>query len=164
MTRMLVVALLLLAAAPAQAQVCWFFEAYLRGDEVVPPTGSQALVDYLSNFSSCSVCPEWTDDPYTITINMWEPLEGGAPFSLDICRGARGTNGPAIHHLELTTIPFQTQIEFDESQCEALRDTLLYVVLRTRSYPEGEVRGQIIPQAPHSVGQATWGTLRGSYR
>ncbi len=149
--------------AMASAQACWFYITDLTGAEVVPPTTSTALSGCESGFMCCMTCSECSGLEYQIYLYLAGSLEG-TPTALRIHQGRWGENGPLIHEIPLSGFPFRHTIDFDPAYCEALQDTLTYMVIATDRYPEGEIRGQLRPDMRGASQMSTWGRIRSIFR
>ena len=65
----------------------------------------------------------------------------------DISKGAAGVNGPAIFTISNFASPINyTSIALDASQAADLNANLYYINLRSATYTNGEIRGQLIKQ------------------
>lgn len=164
---MLVILGLLLAACPFQAgaQLCFFWDADMRASEMVPPTGSEAMAHCIFWFSSCWLCDEYPDDSFEV--ELWRLNDfTGVPESWQIRSGAVGENGAVLYERAIPdqSLPIGWQITFDPDLCPALNDTLLHMVITSDLFPDGEARGQLIPDPPVPTMKTTWGRIRGEYR
>ena len=117
--------------------------ATATGDQVAPPTGArtQANCTFAANDAGVSgIC----------THNL-------VPTGLSMNLGAAGENGDRFFFTEagpggridfgFTPADLPTQIPMP-MVLAALRDELAYVLLHSQAFPDGEVRGQIRPDAP----------------
>ena len=127
--------------------LCPTFRPAPNGQEVVPPTDSPAV--------SASVVTVHTPDS---TLDLGIVVHGISQeqlISSAIHLGAEGTNGPPILDLgsgyewtDLDGLAIARVIEeaaFPLEYTEALLHGDTYINLCTMEYPEGEIRGQIIP-------------------
>lgn len=151
--------------APAGSQDCWVWEAGLIGDLVVPQTFSPGRANISASFQSCDPCVSGLSDSLEVRISIIDDLEGD-PVSAEFRRGAAGANGPAfiILPLEDASFPLTRTVVIPSAHCPFLTDTLTYVVITTLDFPDGEVRGQLIPRPPVPVREVTWGQIRSLYR
>lgn len=152
----------LASVAASEAQVVYQYVARLHGSEVVPPTPSAGTGFVEGAFASSYACGTVPDDPFIVLVGYRNLM--GAPTGCRIHRGAHGVNGPALYTLLDGLFPSASQvvISFDEGDCPDLEAGNLYVV-ETTAFPDGEVRGQLIPQPPHPVEPTTWGRIKSSY-
>jgi hypothetical protein len=165
----LAVTLALLLPATVSAQTCWFFDGFAWGRNVVPPTSSHAAADISSYFDSCELCPSpgWPDDRLTFNLSVRDDAQlEGTPLYVDLRSGSPGENGPLLQRIDLEgqSLPLAARLEFNPADCPALGDTLVYVVIGTSLFPDGEIRGRLVPRPPAAITRCTWGRVRSAYR
>lgn len=149
----------------ASAQLCDTYLAHAKAAALVPPSLSGASAVFWGEFDSCGPCP-WESGP-NFTIQVYE-VTGftGPPTAVRVHSGVDTENGPTLYEwpipAESLSLPFQ--VTFSPGDCEAIVDTLLYVVLATAAHPEGEARGRIIYQQASPVESMSWGRVRMLFR
>ncbi len=168
---LVIMAIALCFPTGSRAQECQFYRTDLTGAEVVPPTQSPAYAHYDSWFDlccfPCADCGNLSGGYYyAVWIDLdryWPPLQGN-PQTIRIHQGARGENGPLIREFPVSAFPVEYQFDFDPAYCQALEDTLTYVVITTDRYPDGEIRGQLAPVAIIATAETSWGRIRSLFR
>jgi hypothetical protein len=114
------------------------FVATLRGAAVVPPTSSTAV-----GAGTVSVNPSTRQVAAAILVT------GTAPTSAAIHTGPHGFNGPIALNLSATQAAsgvWLARTTLSEEQFADLGRGDLYFTVRSAAFPDGEVRGQILPQ------------------
>lgn len=140
----------ILAFAMATASSATEYSAELLGQHVVPSTPSPGR-GFLNMLGTCDPNSlEPSSFSFHIGYQELSQQASGAHIHL----GAPGTNGPELY--ELAGEPFwflSGVLRIAPEHCEALASGQLYVVIETPEsptpdwgYPEGEVRGQILPE------------------
>jgi hypothetical protein len=82
-----------------------------------------------------------------VTIDL-KGLAGAVVLSSDIHRGAPGTNGPVVKHLaDGGYIVTSAHVTFTQAEIEEMAAGNWYISMKTTNYPDGELRGQILPPA-----------------
>lgn len=114
------------------------FLAALRGVQEVPPNVSTAV-------GSGTILI----DPATRQMVAAITTSGIAGTSANIHEATPGANGPVAIPLGETVVAsgvWATRATLTENQYNALKAGNLYFNVRSAAYPEGEIRGQILPQ------------------
>lgn len=114
------------------------FLAALRGVQEVPPNVSTAV-------GSGTILI----DPATRQMVAAITTSGIAGTSANIHEAAPGANGPVALPLGETVVAsgvWATRATLTENQYTSLKAGNLYFNVRSAAYPEGEIRGQILPQ------------------
>ncbi len=148
----------LLAPGSAYAQI---LEVTMSGGQVVPPTQSPGVGSGNG----------WTDCwGYGGTVWIDLRCEGmlSPPIAFEIHGGAHGQNGPLYETLSDLeggggSYWCNAELPFTGELCDALWSEMLYVVVTTTAFPEGEIRGQILVRLD-PVAPASWGKLKLLYR
>jgi hypothetical protein len=141
----------------------------LLGTEVVPPVSTaghgwgSAGFDGSDGGGWCQT--DVTERPLQIRIE-YESLRG-TPIGADLHVGMRGENGPVWRSLISGSFPSGqvASLEFETDVCDTLFafEPTLYIVVRTDSFPDGEVRGSFSCTQIDPVRRTTWGRLRVDY-
>ena len=130
------------------------FVATLGADQEVPPTGTAATGTAALGY----IGGENPTFPHTFSLNL--TVDGISPAEvtgIHIHRAPFGVNGPIIVDLGTAgltptatgfTVFFGTVIPLDPLHEAALMGGLTYVNVHTATFPDGAIRGQIVPSAP----------------
>jgi len=149
----LLVSLCLVLVVHANPHPSYMAAADLDGTHVVPPTSSTGLG----------------------TFELWFPVEGDPPdvcvyywgladsvTGVTICRGMEGFNGPVAYtpyagYFASGVCASMPELNWNEEDFAEIDSLQLYVVIHTRAYPDGEIRGQLqqrsFPTRSMSVGE-----------
>jgi len=112
------------------------FEATLSGSSEVP-----------ANWSTASGTATATYNTSSKTLSLTITYTGITPSHGHLHKGASGVNGPAIFTFSTLTTPiYYSCPPFDASQEAELLNNLYYINLHTTTFPDGEIRGQLIKQ------------------
>lgn len=131
---------LYLAAAllPAIAQAAEHFHADMNGGMATPPTRSAGSGSADATYSPAS-------GSLSIVLTS-TALSGPVRFAQLRGPASLGRSGAVLARLSPAQGgSFAGQIHLTRIQGQQLEQGLLYLVLRTASYPEGEIRGQLFP-------------------
>lgn len=123
------------------------FMAALRGSQVAPPTPSTA------QGSASAVL-----NPATGQLALAAVTAGMAPTSIVLREAETGDNGPVALALSQTlegSGVWLARAVLTQAQMDALNTGRLYLEARSAAYPEGELRGQLLPH--RSAGTPTFG-------
>lgn len=102
--------------------------------ESVPPTGSDAT-------GSCSVT--LSDPPANLSVACTHTVV--MPTVAHIHRGATGTTGPVVFDLGDPTSPINTTVSLGPEDIAELAASLFYINIHSDAFPDGEIRGQVVP-------------------
>ena len=114
------------------------FQATLNGGSATPANGSKAIGSAY-----------FTYNPNTYMLSGTVTFQGLTPIDAHIHEGAVGVGGVVVFVLASGTItsPISfTSPALNETQRAALLANLYYINLHSASYPDGEIRGQLIKQ------------------
>jgi hypothetical protein len=156
---LLVVPLLLLgSAAAASAQTQW--TASLFGASEVPAASTGGSGTFDATLSA---------DQSTMTFTLVFQNLQGTTAQAAIRRGAVGVNGAVVYYLANSTFssPLTGQTDpapaggptgFNASDFSDLQSGNLYVEVRTTTFPNGEIRGQLVSAVVANKG--TWAKIK----
>lgn len=124
------------------------FEVELAGDNQVPPVASAAFGTMTVNIFENTLTINGTFE------NLSSPLEVIGNSSAHIHEGALDESGPVVFDIDVTpgdedlSGTFELSVELTEEQLQAFEEGRYYVNIHTENYPGGELRGQLIEDAP----------------
>ncbi len=153
-----------LGVSSVHAQVIYRYRAHLDGSQVVPPTPSEGVAELNSYFlNHHGPCGSDTDDTLFATV-QYATLRG-TPTGCHIHRGLPGANGERLYTIFAGWFPpyGEATIKINLSDCPDFESFRLYIIITTDLYPDGEIRGQIFPDAL-PVEPSTWGSIKATYR
>ncbi|MCA9759432.1 MAG: CHRD domain-containing protein [Candidatus Eisenbacteria bacterium] len=135
------------------------YTADLSGPEVVPPTESTATA-FLELIGTCDAS---SADSTSLLFNVWQIGLVDAE-RVYLAHGAQGTNGPVLY--DVVSGPFWLTtgtVSVSPAHCEWFDAGEIYIVITTYDHPDGEIRGQVIPD-PSPVLEHTWGRVKSLFR
>ena len=103
------------------------------GAQVAPPTGSGATASCTADFSNG-----------VTQFHIACSHDVALPVAAHVHRGAVGVNGPVLLDLGDPTSPFQVTSLLLPPELAELAAGLLYLDIHSETFPEGEIRGQIV--------------------
>jgi hypothetical protein len=134
-----------------------FFEAALDGTQVVPPTPSSG---------TAQVTWYWWDEDRTTFVSLEYSGLSDSVTGAFAAVGSDSQNGPILRTFATSYFPtgWSFDVPWTYDDYEPLMDTTAYVVITTKAYPSGEVRGRFIPNHLPATKRVTWGSMRSSFR
>lgn len=124
------------------------FEVELAGENQVPSVASPAFGTMTVNVFENTLTINGTFE------NLSSPLEVIGNSSAHVHEGGLDESGPVVFDIDVTpgaedlSGTFQLTVELTEEQLEAFEEGRYYVNIHTENYPAGELRGQLIEDAP----------------
>jgi hypothetical protein len=112
------------------------YQADLSGAQVVPSATTSA-----SGTATFSLSADGTTLTYQITLTP----ATFAPTSVNVHMGAIGENAATTHQLTPISANMSGQIALSIDEQTAITADQLYIDFPTQAYPNGELRGQIVP-------------------
>jgi hypothetical protein len=159
---LLMATLCVLVSPPAFGQWGAVAIADLYGDEVVPPNDSPGVGGI-----DCLWDDEWGAGYYRLSFTIGYRDLRGSTIGASLHVGTEGENGDLLHVLfpDYFETGAQGELGFLIEDFQAFVDgeNPLYVVVETDSFPEGELRGQLI-FVDTPTKSVTWGRIRAVYR
>ena len=132
-----IAAILSATFAPASRAKTTVFTADLKGTSQVPPIESAATGNAEVTYDDASKMLTWT-----IT---YSGLSGNATAAHFHGPAKEGENaGPMVPITQLDS-PMKGSATLTEDQSQALTGGKMYVNVHTAKYPDGEIRGQLVP-------------------
>lgn len=112
------------------------FSATLSGSSEVPSNASSATGSATLNFNNVSKI-------FTLTVTY----SGVTATAAHVHKGAVGVSGSAIFPITVSASPmYLTSTALTAEQESDLMNNLYYVNIHSSTYPDGEIRGQLIKQ------------------
>jgi hypothetical protein len=153
--------LVLLLAPPLEPVHVTIMVAHMDGAQVVPSTSSEA-----TGRISCG----WRVDEFTYPRDCafhirYDSLSGPVT-GVFVMRGAVGENGTVLDTLASGPVASDTYVgrAYSGEDLWLFHEGLLYAVITTAAFPNGEVRGQFVDETDLPVESVGWGRLRGLFR
>jgi len=147
-----IVAIALLTVSPSLWAKAVYFDASLDGMQAnngagsgSPGTGSATSIAY----DSVSRVLTWD--------LSWNSLEANVTIAHIHGPAIAGASGPPLISLDTATNPTSGSAQLSRQQIDYLFAGQLYVNIQTSAHPEGEIRGQILPQ---TTDRSVIGTLQ----
>ena len=159
--------LLVLGAGMADATAAEYFAAALGGNQAVPANASSAdgfvrvRLDDSGTTMGVALNVRGLSSDYT-TVGLYGPAVSGStgPLQFALAQGSGGDDGeggscgyyycpPPMPHTTLTLRDLTFTLT--PAQRDSLRAGTSYVVVNSRDYPGGEIRGQLQPAAPYAT-------------
>lgn len=131
------------------------FNINMFAEEVVPPNNSPNFCDGTGELRPAGANQE---DGAIVSISVFHSVgsvvQGESALAFTLNEGALGVNGAVLHNLN--TVDFAIDIEFQVDQVEASKIMAgnTYLLFTSTSFPEGDIRGQILPEVQVKVGHA----------
>jgi hypothetical protein len=134
-----------------------WFEAELSGANVVPATESQG---------SAFVAWYWTEESEVSDVYISYGNLSGTVTGAYVAKGTDSENGPVVRTLASSyfSSPLSMTVEALASDRALLEADSVYVVITTTAYPNGEVRGRFVESHAPATREATWGSVRASFK
>jgi hypothetical protein len=113
------------------------FTAELKGSSEVPATESNAKGKAELTYEGSTKTLRWT-------INYWG-LTGSATAAHFHGPASEGVNGGTMITISPLASPIKGAAILNEEESKALFSGSMYIDVHTAKYPDGEIRGQLIP-------------------
>ncbi|MEO8515112.1 MAG: CHRD domain-containing protein [Flavobacterium sp.] len=121
---------------PAPTSNTTTYRATLNGTSEVPTNASTATGTATLEYNNT-----------TKIVNVTVTYSGMTANGGEIAKGAIGVSGPTIFTFSAFTSPmYYTSVALDATQASDLNANLYYINLRSATYTNGEIRGQLIKQ------------------
>eukprot|EP00276_Gloeochaete_wittrockiana_P016189 CAMPEP_0184342792 /NCGR_PEP_ID=MMETSP1089-20130417/11374_1 /TAXON_ID=38269 ORGANISM="Gloeochaete wittrockiana, Strain SAG46.84" /NCGR_SAMPLE_ID=MMETSP1089 /ASSEMBLY_ACC=CAM_ASM_000445 /LENGTH=323 /DNA_ID=CAMNT_0026671809 /DNA_START=58 /DNA_END=1026 /DNA_ORIENTATION=- len=117
------------------------FQAALNGDNMVPPVQTPA-----TGVAEIKIDYETKELTYEITHNV-----DGATVAHVHGPGTEAQNSAVLFELSSGKSPIKGTHVLTDAHLEILRDSLTYIVVHSNNSPDGEIRGQIVPNGEASI-------------